>query len=214
MITRQADKGNYALWRGPKDGDQWEQVSAQYNYFIDTGSGSGTVARPLPNTAASAAVKWDAAGGAQKDAAKLAGSLRKLGKNPMMSVVFYPEVCSEVFERPVVTGSSIYGDVNVAEMFKRHGFIDCIPVKDEYMYTAAGATPTVEAFDVYAIHLPDIRVGYSVDLNTEAIYDPVDKLHYLDMQIAFCPLKVPILYDGDSKYYSGVARVTACDANT
>ena len=116
--------------------------------------------------------------------------------------------------RPVVTGSSIYGDKNILQMFLDHGCMGAVSVKDTYLKTAAGSTPTVEAFDIYAVDLSQVIIGYTLPESTEVIQDPISKNIALDMQIIFSPLFKPRKYDTDGYIYKGVSRITACDANT
>lgn len=205
------EKVNYNLFRGEETGDEFGVT--QYNYITDSGTGNGSVDRPLPISSAASGTKWDAAGGVQEDIGLLMGNLWSKGYDPRNSIVFVPTVCASVFAKPIITGSGIYGNVNVLQYVKQQGFLDVIFVKDELLYTAAGANPTVDAFDIYAIDLTSILIGYTMPFTTDTFYDQVTKNYYLDAETRFAPLKIPRYWD-DDKYYTGIARVTAIDATT
>lgn len=212
MGSKMAQKSNNLLFLG-KDTTVGDQYNKTNNQYITKDSTTSTdFADPGIITAATNGA-WDAAGKVQLDAADIVGNLTAKGYNKYTSILFYPEICAPVFERPVVTGSSIYGDRNIEEMFLAHGIMGAIPVKDSLLYTDAGATPTVEAFDLYLVDMAEIVAGYTKEENTEVIYDPMTKKTALDAQVIVTPLFIPREFD-DDYIYKGVSRITACDANT
>lgn len=213
--SKMARVSNELFFLGPPSNGQYNKTNNQY--VTKDSTASTDYADPSIITTATKG-KWDAAGQVQLDAANLAGMLKKYGYNPATSIIFYPEVCAPVFERPVVTGSSIYGDKNIMQMFMDHGFLGAIPVRDALLYTDAGANPTVEAFDIYAVDFAQLVSGY-IEIDgipgeqTSVIDDIINKRTLLDFQNIFTPLFKPRLYD-DGYIYKGVVRITACDANT
>lgn len=206
-----ARKSNYLLFRGKAADDAYPKNN--YQYVTAQNASSTDWSNPALKTQATNGA-WDAAGQVQLDAADLVGNLEMIGYNPRTSVLFYPEVCSAVFRRPIVTGSSIYGPTPALQAFMDQGIMGAVPVKNELLYTAAGANPTVEAFDVYLVDLSKFLVGYTVPENTEVIPDRLTKITALDTQLTFTPLFIPHEYDEDGYVYKGVSRLTACDANT
>ena len=212
--SQMAQEANYKLFRGKRDDDQF--AVTQYNYVTDTGTGSNTDTYNRPDVITEAtAGKWDVAGMRQKDIANLVGNLEMYGYNPATSIMFYPEVCSSVMRQPFITGSSIFGDDSTLTYALRQGIRGAIPLKNELLHTAADATPTTGAFDLYLVDMSQILIGYTIPENLEVIYDPVSKNTYMDVEMAFCPLFIPRKFDDADEYIrKGVSRITAIDITT
>jgi len=209
-----AQEANYKLFRGKRADDQF--AITQYNYIIDTGTGTNTTVYSRPDCITQASNgKWDVAGQRQIDISNLVGQLEQYGYNPATSIMFYPEVCASIMRQPFITGSSIFGDDSTLTYALRQGIRGAIPVKNELLYTAAGADPTIGAFDIYLVDLAQAIIGYTIPENVEVIYDPVSKNTYMDVEMAFCPLFIPRKGDNSTEYIrKGVSRITACDYAT
>jgi len=207
-----AKKSNSLVALGPDTtkGDQYNKTNNQY--ITKQNAASTDFADPSIITGVTDSV-WDVAGAVQKDGAKLAGQLVQKGYNPATSIILYPEVCGEVMKRPAINGSSIYSNTPALNSLMSQGFLGSMPMKDVLLKTAAGATPTIEAWDLYAMDISKVLVGYTIPENTEVIYDAYSKNTALDAQVAFTPLFIPREFD-DGYIYKGVSRVTAIDANT
>jgi hypothetical protein len=213
--SQMAQEANYKLFRGKRADDQF--AITQYNYVIDKGTGTNTTNYNRPDIITEATKgHWkDDAGNRQRDIAALVGNLEKYGYNPATSIMFYPEVASAVMREPYVTGSSVYGDDSTLTYALRQGIRGAIPVKDELLYTAAGANPTAALFDLYLIDMSQVLVGYTVPENLEVIYDPVSKNTYMDVEMSFCPLFIPRKADDSNEYIrKGVSRITAIDTTS
>lgn len=212
--SQMAQEANYKLFRGKRADDQF--AITQYNYVTDTGTGTNTTVYNRPDIITTAnAIKWDVAGGRQITISNLVGQLEEYGYNPATSIMFYPEVCASVMRQPFITGSSIYGDDSTLSYALRQGIRGAIPLKNELLHTAAGATPTIEAFDLYLVDMSQIIVGYTIPENVEVIYDPVSKNTYMDVEMSFCPLFIPRKMDDDNEYIKkGVSRITDIDTTT
>jgi len=209
-----ARKMNYNLFRGKKAPvDKFPKT--QYNYITEAAGDGTSYSQPKIISAASAAGDWnDDAGAAQKEIAQLAGNLRRYGFNPRTSVMFYPEVVEAYMRMPIVTGSSIYGDISILEYALNQGFLGAIPVPDELLYTAASATPTKDAWDAYAVDLSSVILGYTIPENTEVNYDNISRNTMLDFEASLCPFFTPRKYDdSDGLIYKGVSRITAIDCS-
>lgn len=212
--SRMAEKSNNLLFLG-KDTSKGDQYNHTNNQFITKATNTSTdYADPTIITEASGGV-WDVFGEAQQDAARLVGNLGAKGYNPATSLLFYPEITEPVFRRPKINAANHYGDGSILSTFLQQGILGSVPIKDTLLKTAGGATPTVEAFDIYLVDMAQLIAGYSIPENTKVIYDPLSRDTVLDTQLAFVPLFIPRKFDDSNEYvYKGVSRMTACDANT
>lgn len=210
--TQLANKANKNLFIGKEVGDQFEKTN---NQFITKQNASSTdPSDPGLGTAASAG-KWDAFGQPQLDFAALAGNLEKRGYNVATSVVLYPEIVAEGMRRPLINATNHVSQDPVISLVEKQGFMGSVSVKDGLLLEeSADAVPTVEKFDLYAVDVSKVRIGYTVDENIQEIYNPYEKKTLIDSQVIFTPAFLPIKYDTDGFYYKGVSRITAIDLNT
>ena len=212
MGSKMAQKTNNLFFLG-KDvslGDQYNKTNNQY--VTKDSTGSTDFADPGIITTITDSV-WDVAGAAQNDAANLVGKLASKGYNPATSILIYPEVTEPIFRRSRINATDHFGEGSILDVFLEQGILGAISVKDSLLYTDAGATPTVEAFDIYLVDFAELVAGYTIEENAEAIRDLVAKKVFLDAQVAFTPLFIPREFD-DGFIYKGVSRITAIDANT
>lgn len=209
-----AKASNYRFWRGAKSTDQFKRT--QYNYATAHNASSTSYANPSLITSASAAGDWvDDPGAAQKEIAQCAGGLEQYGFNPATSIAFYPEVLSSYMRMPIVTGSSIFGDISLRDYILSQGVLKVVAVKDSDMHTAADGTPTKDAWDFYMIDIAKCRMGY-IRPETIKITDAKPETNYniwLDNRLTYAPLFMPHKYDGDNYIYKGVSRITAIDCS-
>lgn len=212
--NKAAQKMNYNLFRGKKTPED-QFPATQYNYITEAAGDGTSYSQPKILTSASAAGDWvDDAGAAQKEIGILAGQLEQYGFNVSTSVVFYPEVVSTYMRSPVVTGSSIYADTPIRKLIDAQGFLGAFPVKDELLYTAAGAIPTKDAWDCYAVDLNSLILGWTTPESTDVTPDPIRRLTYLDFEATFAPFFIPKKYDdSNGLIYKGVSRITAIDCS-
>jgi hypothetical protein len=207
-----AAKCNYNLWRGPKATED-QMIDTTYNYIAYHANGAGSILAPNLLTTASSG-KWDAAGIVQEDIASLLGKLETHQGKLATTVVFYPEVCAPIMRRPIVHGTGNLADKSVRQYILEQGVAGCIPIKNELLYTAASANPTVEAFDIYAVDISSMVIGYNLPESVGQLYDDITRRHHIQGEVGWSPLFIPHKYDEDGYYYKQVSRITACDANT
>ena len=211
VAEQMAKEFNYIFMRGARSDSQFSIT--QYNYVTDQSASSTTPQRPSLVTNAGAGSGWVvAAGEAQTDLAKLIGGLEKIGFNPSTSILFYPEVIADYLRMPYVNATSTYSNESIMNFILKQGILGAVPLKDEWMYTAAGATPTKDAFDVYLVDIASVVIGYTVPESINIQDNPDGSYNtYIDAEIEYCPLFKPKKYDTDGYYYKGVSRLTACD---
>ena len=204
-------KASYFFCQGPATGDA--VPTSQYNYLRDAGSGSGSVSRPL--MASSAGGKWNIAPNCMNAIATLAGQLEIHGYSVATSIVLWPRAAAAILRRPIAaTSTTSYIGTTIRELIMNQGFMGIELVEDEWLYTAAGANPTADLFDIYAVDLSQVRIGYTVPETSEVIEDKINKRFVFDFQVNFCPLFIPRYIMSESKYYKGVSRLTAIDTTS
>jgi hypothetical protein len=212
VAKKAAEECNYMLFRGARDDSQFQGVT-QYNYITDNSASSTTPQRPSLKTEAGIGSGWTvSAGEAQIDIGKLIGNLEMIGGNLATSYFFYPEVLSGYLRMPYVNAASTYSNESILNFILKQGIAGAIPCKNEWLYTAAGATPTKDASDVYLVDFSKIMVGYTVPENIKVQVNPDGSYNnFIDFETEFCPVFKPTKYDDDGYYYKMVSRLTAID---
>lgn len=203
------EKVGYNLWRGPKSGED-TVIGTPYNYIYDAGTSNGSYERPLMLTQATKGA-WNTAGNAANDIAALKGLLLSRGYNPSTSLIFYPYCASTVLNSvfPVLTGG--FSQITVSEFAMNQGFAGMVPQPDEWMYTAAGATPTASLWDLYAVDLSQVLIGYNLPERFQTHYVPWMRETIFQIEVGWAPYFRPRVWNdaGTDKYYKGVSRITA-----
>jgi len=215
MIGSKVSKAaSYYLWRGK--GPQGNQPMPQYNFISDKGAtgvvdgvsaGDGTLSRPSIMTGATNGV-WSTWANKSTDLSQLTAQLVNQGYNLGSTVVFYPRVAHQ---RMTMRGSTTI-EVSASEYLLRDGVMSVDPMPNEYMYTAAGALPTAAAFDLYAVDLSQIDIGYTRQEQVRTVL-PYGRVRStaIEGECWFAPYikPRPIKIGGTADIVKGVSRITA-----
>jgi hypothetical protein len=205
---------NYNLFRGKKAPED-EFPKTQYNYITEAAGDGTSYSQPKILTQATVGHWKNDAGNRQVDISRLIGQMETVGYNPASTIVFFPEVASAIMREPFPTGASVFSDRSTLQYIKDQGVLGVVPIKDELLYTAAGANPTAALFDLYAVDMSQVILGWTIPENAETIYDPVSKNTLLDFEAACAPFFIPKKYDDSNAYiYKGVSRITAIDTSS
>jgi len=215
MIGSKVSKtASYYLWRGK--GPQGNQPMPQYNFINDKGAtgvvdgvsaGDGTLSRPSIMTSATNGV-WSTWANKSTDLSQLTAQLVNQGYNLGSTVVFYPRVAHQ---RMTMRGSTTI-EVSASEYLLRDGVMSVDPMPNEYMYTAAGALPTSALFDLYAVDLSQIDIGYTRQEQVRTVL-PYGRVRStaIEGECWFAPYikPRPIKIGGTADIVKGVSRITA-----
>jgi hypothetical protein len=161
-------KASYYFCRGPADGDA--VPAGQYNFLRDAGSGSGSASRPLIITSATSG-HWKDSPSTMKDIGVLAGQLEQFGYSPNNAIVLWSRAASSALRMPLLNASGTYGTATARDYLLAQGFLGIETCADEWLYTLAGANPTATLFDMIAVDLSQIRIGYTVPEMSEVVED-------------------------------------------
>lgn len=207
-----AKQASMYLWQGvPLHGATRSEAPqpGQYNYFYDAGSGNGTGARPIMAGDNATAGAWSTSTNMTSDLATLIGELIKVGSDLDDILVFYPrpahvtmsKVVNTTTDRPPMGYLNLLGIPNDR----------IIPLDTEYLYTKAGANPTKDLFDLYAVDRTQVAIGYTRPETFRTWIPDSGRGANIDGEVWFCPLKIPIPFNdaGTQKIYCGVSRLTA-----
>ena len=214
--SKVAKAASYYLWRGK--GPQGNQPMPQYNFINDLGAtgildgvsaGDGTLSRPSIMQADTSGV-WSTWANKSSDLGKLTAQLVNQGYNLATTMVFYPRVAHQ---RMTMRGSTTI-EVSAKEYLMADGVMGVEPMPNEYMWTynggAAQEAPTDILFDLYAIDLGQIEIGYTrqEQVRTVPPYGTV-RSTAIEGEVWFCPyLKPrPIEIGGTASIVKGVSRI-------
>ena len=193
-----AQKASYFFFRGKATG---EPVNDLGNYARSAGAGTLTSPSILSTATAGA---WSTYSNKATDLSQLVGQLVAKGYSIGSSIVFYPQAAHATM---TVKGNAA-NDLSAKEYLLNEGFLAVVPVKDEWLYTAAGANPTKDLFDLYAIDLNSIEIGYTRPERVRTILPYGDvRSTSIEAEVWFCPRFIARPYDGG--IYKGVSRITA-----
>ena len=191
------------LWQG-KD-VEGDQPSLQYNYLFEAGSGDGALNRPLINTSA-ASGNWSTFSDKAADLSTLEGQLVSKGYNLQSTIVFYPQIA----HKPMTLRGSATNEISAMQYLLDDGIFAVLPMPNTYMKTLAAATPTASAFDLYAVDMAQIKIGYTRQERTRVIPPFGDvRTNSVESEVWFTPYVVPRPWAEDSKIYKGVSRISA-----
>lgn len=193
---------NLYLWLGQDSAG--DQPVIQYNFIKDPGTGNGTLARPLMETTASVAA-WSTWANKAKDLSRLVSNLQIHDYNLATTTVFYPMAAAYLMN---LRGSAT-NEVSALDYLHKSG-VKTQVVGNQFMYTLAGATPTADLFDLYAIDQSQIKIGYTRPERSRVI-PPHDEVRYHrpEAEVWFTPYIIPRPWAENGKIYKGVARITA-----
>ena len=198
------ETASYCLWRGADlNGNA---PTLQFNYIFDPGAGVGTYERPLIISHATYG-GWNTFATKSQNCTELIAQLVAKGFNPASTVVFYPRIAYGAMNRH---GGA--AEPNAFELFKEQGIMGIEEMPDRYMHTLAGAAPTAILFDLYAIDLNEVDIGYTLEEETTVI--PPNKkegrrVGKIQGECWFIPWLMPRLWADDGKIYKSVSRITA-----
>lgn len=182
--------------------------SGQYNYLVDEGTSNGTAVRPLVAASNATAGVWTTFANVQTDISEMIGGLAAKGFNPATTYVLYPEVVESGMMRSLT-------EYNVGGTIKDYINSVCagaIRVGDDFLQTGSRSTlPTVDDFDLWAVDVTQVVIGYSRPERIRVIppYGTVRETT-VEAEIWACPLFIPRprVEDSTTKYYKGTAT---CD---
>lgn len=169
------------------------------NFFKNAGAGTLT----SPSIITNATVKWDTYAHKISDLSTLIGALSAQGYNIPTTVIFYPKIA---------TGNVIKiaaaGEMSAQEYLEALGVMGIVALPNDYMYTIAGATPTAALFDLYAIDLSQVKIGYTRRERARVVpHNGSDRVQALEAEVWFCPYIAP-RYTG-STFVKGVSVIPA-----
>ena len=177
----------------------------QYNFLRDAGTGDGALERPLMQSTTSAGV-WSTYSNKSYDLSLLLGQLVNRGYNIASTVIFYPMIA----HTPMSWMGNATNDLSAINYLKGEGVMDVIKVPNSYMYTAAGATPTAALFDLWAVDMSQVKIGYTRTERVRTITPHNDVRNTkVEAEVWFCPYMIPRPWADDSKIYKGVSRISA-----
>ena len=200
--SKVAQMASRYLFRGT-DADGNNPIT-QYNFITDAGTGDGTIERPLIQSQATSG-GWSTFINKANDLSLLESQLVAKGYNLQSTVVFYPEIA----HKPMTVRGSATNDVSAVDYLLQDGILAVVPIPDEYMYTLAGADPTAALFDLIAVDLAQIDIGYTRTERAQTVlpYGGV-RTTAIEGEVWFCPYIKPRPWT-DGKIYKGVSRITA-----
>lgn len=191
-----------------KGGNGEDAPITQYNFLSDVGSGNGTAARPNMFYNAAKTGVWGTEANFIADVVGLIGTAVAKGYKKENLLILYPAVAESVFMAKMGT----YSDISRKQYIMNQGVRDVIAIPDAYMYTAAGATPTAALFDMRAVDISSVVIGYErPETVTQGKGAFPDRNYYVEGEVWFCPLFIPTRLNesGTIKTYKGVGQVTA-----
>lgn len=176
-------------------------VEGNTNYI--THAGAGTLTSPSIITTATAGA-WATWANQNTDVTLLISQLEENNYNLATTVVFYPKAASKAMRRH---GANAL-EHSALEHFASMG-IQCVAVPNIYLYTAAGATPAIAAFDLYAIDMSKIKIGYTRKQVTKVIGAHDEQRDTIvQSEVWFVPYMIPQPFS-DGSVKKGVSRITA-----
>jgi len=180
----------------------------QYNFIRDAGSANGTLARPnMAGDTATAGV-WSTYANKSTDLSLLEAQLVQRGYNLASTVIFYPQ-CAH---KPMTLRGNAAKDLSARDYLLEDGLLDVISIPNQYCYTKANALPTAALFDLIAIDLSQIDIGYTREERVRTIlahHDVRDTI--VEGEVWFCPWIVPrpMLSGITPSVFKGVSRISA-----
>lgn len=188
---------SYYLFRGEdKEGNA---PSGDANYVLATGA--GTLESPSIITSALTGV-WGTYLNKVTDCLTIMGDLANAGHNIGSTVIYAPIAAYASMHLKAAQEKS------AVELLEEQGILAVIFIDNQYLYTLAGATPTNALFDLIAIDLAKVVIGYTVEEDTNVIgphHEVRDTL--VECEVWFVPYMVPL--PKDSAITKGVSRISA-----
>jgi len=203
-----AYSANTAFFIG-KGGNGEDAPFELFNFLSDVGASNGTAARPnmFYNTGHTAG-GWNTEANFVTDVCAIIGACVAKGFKKENLVIMYPAIAESVF----LTKMGTYSDISRKQYILNQGVKDVIPIPDAYMKTTAGAAPTAALFDMRAVELSKVVIGYErAETVTQGKGAFPDRNYYVEGEVWFCPLFIPTRLNeaGTVKTYKGVGQVTA-----
>jgi len=198
--------------------------AGQYNFVIDVGADNlaSTIVRPIgcnqvtgtPNT-------WTAATGAWSTYANMATDANQVetliaeGFNRDTIYAFYPKIATPGMGKKRTTAGD--GFRNFYMEMEDHGISRdrVIGIDDRYMWTVAGAAPTLAAHDIYYIDMKSIRTIETVAPFVNSYVD-TSGTRFPEMTVeaglTMIPIFKPKYNPGSGKWRKGVSIVRAVNS--
>ena len=136
------------------------------------------------------------------DCLTIIGDLTNAGHNIGSTIIFYPKAAYASMHLKAADEKS------AIELLMEQGIFAVVDIDNEYLYTAAGATPTNALFDLYAVDMNTIIIGYTME-ETSNVIAPHHEVRdtIAEAEVWFTPYMVPL--PKDAAITKGVSRITA-----
>jgi len=169
-------------------------------------AGSGTLASPSIISTATAGV-WSTAANKAFDLALLTAQLVSKGYKLATTLVFYPKIAEQTMTKKI---SGATYETSAKEVLQSSGVMGVIAIPDEYCPTLAGAVPTNILFDLLAVDISQIEIGYSRTERSRVV-DPIgtNRNHTAEAEVWFCPYMIPRPWSDGTSIVKGVSRISA-----
>lgn len=179
-----AEVASYYLWRGV---GKTSGLSPSGDGNSISATGAGSLASPSIITAALTGV-WGTYANKNADCFKIIGDLISAGGNLESIVVFYPKAAHASMHARAAAGED-----SAYDMLMSQGILAVIPMDDQYLYTAAGAAPTNALFDLYAVDMSKVKIGYTKP-ETINVIAPHHEIRdtVAECEVWFVPYMVPV----------------------
>jgi len=176
-------------------------VEGNTNYL--THAGAGTLVSPSIITQATAGA-WATWSNQNTDITRIVAQLEENNYNLAATICLYPKAASSSMRRH---GANTLEHSAIEHLIGMG--IPCIAVPNAYLYTAAGATPVVGAFDLYLVDTSKLMTIYSRPQRTQ-VFTPHDEQRdtVIDCEVWFVPWFTPQPF-ADGTIKKGVSRITA-----
>jgi hypothetical protein len=182
-------------------------VEGNTNFILDEGSGAGTLTRPITITKATAGA-WANWANMNTDIVDLITQLETMNYNLSTTMVIYPKCAAKAMKR----GGAAAREGSAIEILKGMGIKGVASIPNQYVVTDGNALPVIGAFDLIAIDLSKIKIGYTRKQRTKIIA-PHDEVRetIVQCEVWFTPYCEPYVVDvaGTVTTFKGVSKITA-----
>lgn len=188
---------SFYLFRG--EDKQGVSPSGDANYI--QAAGAGTLESPSIITSATNGA-WGTYANKQADCLQIIGDLANAGHVIQSTIIYYPIVAYSAMN------SKGANEKSAIELLREQGIFDVVQLDNPYLYTLAGATPTNILFDLYAVDMWGVVIGYTVE-ETSNVIEPHHEVRdtIAEAEVWFVPYMVPL--PKDNTITKGVSRISA-----
>ena len=187
------------------------EVEGNTNFLLDEGSVAGTLTRPITITAATAGA-WSTWANLNKDCISVVTQLEQLDYNLSTTIVLYPKAASTAMK----LGGANFREGSAIEILQDTGILGIASIPNQYMVTDANLIPTEASFDLVAIDISTVKIGYTRRQRTRVIA-PHDEVRetIVQSEVWFTPYCEPQVRNvsGIITTYKGVSKRTAINGS-